>query len=142
MTVTVVYVLEVVYVDQQDGQGAAVSRRACDLALEKLKQVAPVVEVRERIRDRQAIKRLVVSRFDSTSLVRRQDLEHDRAHPDEISGRQQPLAPHALVIHERTVRGTVIASDDTVGTSDDRAVPTRRVPRLDDYIAVWGSAER
>src|SRR3954471_314785 len=139
--VPVVHVLEVVDVDQQDGQRAAVSRRACDLTLEKLKQVAPVVELGERIRDGQAIERVMVVRFNSTRPVCRQQLEHHGPHADEISRGQQPLAAHALVIHERPVRRTVIARDDTVGTRDDRAVPTRNALRFDGDIAFQRSAE-
>src|SRR3954471_17347042 len=142
VAVPVVHVLEVVDVDQQDSQRTAVSRGTCDLTLEKLEQVPTVVEVRERIRDGQAIERVVVLRFHPARLLRREELEDDRAHPDKISGGQQLLAGHALVVHERAVRRMVIAGHDALSGRNDRAVQTRDIVRVKDHVAVERATKR
>src|SRR5437899_874120 len=142
MAVLVIHLLEMVDVQQEDGEWPAVSGRTGHLALEKLHQVALVVQLRESIRDGEPVDSLVVLRFYPATMGGREELEDDGPQSQDVAGAKQPFTLQLIVVHERPVRRARIADKELVPTSMNGAVLPRDVVELQNQVAVGSAAQR
>src|SRR5882724_9784249 len=122
VAVLVVDLLEMVDVQQEDGEWPAVSGRTRHLALEELHQVALVVQQRKSIRDGEPVDGLVVLRLHLAALVGGEELQNGRAQPHEVPGTKQAFTGHLLVVHEGAVGGAAVADKVAALARVNRAV--------------------
>jgi hypothetical protein len=90
----IVDALEVVQVEQHEAEWVAVALAARELALDRLLEVAAIVQLCETIQGHQAIDLFVILRLD---VVAGQELEHRAADANLIAVSQEPLADRHLV---------------------------------------------
>src|SRR2546422_8435181 len=135
MAVHVIHLLEMVDVQEEDGEWPAVSGCTGHLALEELHQVPLVVELCESIGDGEPVYRLVVLHLDPATMVGREELEDDGPDPQEVASAKQPFTVQFLVVHERPVRRAGVADNVPVLASMNRAVLPRNVVELQNQIA-------
>ena len=117
----VVDALEVVDVEHDQRQVAAVAQRAPDLALERLDEVAPVEDLREAVDRGEPVDLLVVRVLD---VVAGEELEDAAADLDEVAVAQHVLVDH-LVVDVGAVGRPHVAQHDRVAGVDDLAVVAR-----------------
>jgi hypothetical protein len=135
MPEAIVDALEVIDVQDDQRQRAAVSRGAGELSIQLLYQVALVVNARQPIHDGHPIDRLVVLGLEVGAT---QELEDRIADLDLVSAAKL-LVLHGLIVHIRAVRRVRI--DEVIAASSDldARVATRDAVALQDDV-VFGAA--
>ena len=137
MSVLIVEGLEMVDIEHNDREGPAVPRRASQLPIQELQQIAFIVRFRQGVNNRQAINFLVVFRF---QVAAGQEAIDAVAHP-QIVAVLQAIHGHLLVVDEGAVGALQIDGVIAVGAGLNPGMAARHGVIVDVDVGLGAPAD-